>query len=399
MKTPDHELLRPQILQTARLQARKILENAWRGDYCFPNNNHYRHLWLWDSSFHALAWAAFGDERGVIELESIFSSQLEDGFVPHMRYAGPTGHHGPLKDRSSFTQPPIYAHAAKALKDAGVKVPDKLYDNIGAGLLWLLTERRDAKTGLLYVVHPWETGQDDSPRFDSWIDAPGYNLDAYWAFDRKLVHDAYYNSFGAAVGSNTFSVAPCGFNALVAHACMELSSATGDTLWQNRGRELAAAIDKHLWDEDLGLWVDKPLRGGGASCRDVVLDGVLPALVSPNLQRCVRALEKTTDVNVFGGRFGPAFVSRDHRQFEPDLYWRGPAWPQINYLVWQAACRKDLQGTQAEKQAPILGEALAAGAITSRFAEYWNPENATSLGATPQTWAAVVAHVALEYDS
>ena len=95
-----------------------VLRASWReaDGFCPPNPEVYPHQWLWDSCFHAIAWSALGDGgRGVRELTSCLDGQLDSGFVPHMRYLGPSANRGPLTDRSSFTQPPIYAHAARVL--------------------------------------------------------------------------------------------------------------------------------------------------------------------------------------------------------------------------------------------------------------------------------------------
>ena len=114
---------------TTRLQQRAldILEAHWRPDvgYCVPNPAVYPHQWLWDSAFHAVAWARLGDPRGVVELSSLFDGRLECGMVPHMRY-GPTrpaAWLGPLEATSSITQPPMFGHAIAELVRSGFEVP------------------------------------------------------------------------------------------------------------------------------------------------------------------------------------------------------------------------------------------------------------------------------------
>ena len=107
--------------ELVRACSKRVLEQAWNADrgYCVPNRRSYPHLWLWDSCFHAIAWFAFGDDRGLRELEAVFAGQLPDGFLPHMRYGRRTYARGPLPSVSSFTQPPVYARALKAASDAG----------------------------------------------------------------------------------------------------------------------------------------------------------------------------------------------------------------------------------------------------------------------------------------
>jgi hypothetical protein len=106
---------------TLRRRAQEILDDHWdeeRG-YSYPHRGTYPHQWLWDSCFTAIVRAGLGDRRALSELRTALSGQLADGFVPHMRYAGPTIGRGPLTGVSSFTQPPVYAHAARVLDRRG----------------------------------------------------------------------------------------------------------------------------------------------------------------------------------------------------------------------------------------------------------------------------------------
>ena len=58
----------------------------------------------------------------------------------------------------------MYGHAVAELRRRGIDVPDELAERAHAGLRFLVRERaRDPESGLITVVHPWETGCDDSP--------------------------------------------------------------------------------------------------------------------------------------------------------------------------------------------------------------------------------------------
>ena len=152
------------ILQRALAARRGLLR---------PQSRRYPHQWLWDSAFHAVAWARLGDERGVEELSSLLDGQLECGMVPHMRYGPtpPTAWLGPLPATSSITQPPMFGHAIAELVRSGFEVPDDDLVRATRALRWVLDTRRDA-SGLIFIVHPWEAGNDHAPRWDGW-GAPG----------------------------------------------------------------------------------------------------------------------------------------------------------------------------------------------------------------------------------
>lgn len=368
----------------ARQGARDVLSGSWReaDGFCPPNPTVYPHQWLWDSCFQAIAWAALDDARAARELESCLSGALESGFVPHMRYLGPSSGRGPLAQTSSFTQPPIYAHAARYLLDRGLRVDTA---PIEAGLDWLWDSRL-TDDGLVVIVHPWESGSDDSPRWDSWVGLTDYDHAASSAWDRDLVAATDFDSFGAAVWSSDFVCAPAAFNSFVAHAAAETYHLTRDPLWERRSKELAAAIDVHLWDESTGLWIDKAIVGGGDSVTIPTLDGVLGALCTDNAGKAERALAHLSDPGMFGTAHGLAFVPPAHDRYDPNEYWRGPAWPQLNYMAGVAARRWGNEGLYRDIARKSVHAALESG-----FSEYWNPETGRGLGAIPQGWAALAA--------
>jgi hypothetical protein len=385
-----------QTPEEIRAGAAALLESHWdqqRG-HTYPNLSTYPHQWLWDSCFAAICWDAVGrPDRGLRELTNAMSAQFPDGFVPHIRYAGIGGGRGPRTDVSSYTQPPIHAHAARVLSRTQ-HISADLLDRIRRHLEWLWTRRRTAD-GLLFVVHPWETGVDDCPRWDSW--AAGFLGFADWRdvvwtresftrLDLWLVMQTEFDADGEAVGSQVFAAAPSGFNALTAHAAREYAALSGDTLWADRATELAEAIDARMWNPQTGLWSDVPLVGGGEDCHVPTLDGVLPALVTADTERAAAAVGQLADPNRFAAPFGVAVVARDHPTCDPGGYWRGGAWMQMNYLARLTAQRCG----RADIAEQIAAVSMAAVEHT-RFAEYWNIETGEGLGAIPLTWSALVA--------
>ena len=369
-----------------------MLEAAWDDErgYSYPNPTVYPHQWLWDSCFHSIAWAALGDQRAVKELEAVFEGQLASGFVPHMRYAEPSQYRGPLDDRSGYTQPPVYGHALAVGVRSGLAVPDALIARVGAAYDYLWRERR-TQDGLLRIVHPWEAGADDSPRWDGWIGSTEWNRELWTGFDLELVGLTAFEETGEATGNERFEAAPAAFNAIAAHGMRELASVGGDQRWRERADELSAAIDDRLWEDDEGLWSDHAVVGPDDSVGVPTLDGALPALSTNDAVLANRALDQLANPDRFAAPYGLAYVAPDHPTYRPDLYWRGAAWPQLNHLARVAA----LRWGRAE-----LAEDIAAmtrrGAIASGFSELWDPETGEARGAVPQTWAALAAVDAID---
>lgn len=362
--------------------ARRILDAAWRVDgaagFCVPNPTTYPWQWLWDSCFHAVVWAHLGDERAVLELTAALSDQGVDGFVPHLRYPGDEpGPHAELWGRphtSSITQPPMYGHAVAELTRLGLTVPAAVVDRATLGLRFLLERRRRSPGGLVELCHPWESGCDDSPRWDSTV-VGGWSPDRWFDLKGALVASIEVSAAGSPLHNPRFAVGSVGFSAMVAWNALELASVTGDGEMAAAGRALAEALDDR-WDADLATWVDDgPTAGGSGRVRTV--DALLPLLVAPR----PAGFAPLVDPAAFRAPFGPTGVHRAEPTFAPRSYWRGSSWPQLTYLLWLAATRSG-----REAVAGSLAGSLAAGASASGFAEHWDADTGEGLGARPQSW-------------
>lgn len=366
-------------------EARRILEQAWRDDdaggFCVPNPTTYPWQWLWDSCFHAVVWAHLGDERAAVELRSALSAQDAEGFVPHLRYGDGPHPHALLWGRteaSTITQPPMYGHAVAELTRLGMDVDEEVVDRASRGLRFLLERRRRSPGGLVELCHPWESGCDDSPRWDDTV--PGDRThDAWFALKGELVGCIERSAGGAPLHNPAFPIGSAGFSALVAWNGRELAAVTGDDALRRQAEELAEAVDAR-WDPSLATWVDDgPTSGGSGRIR--TLDALLPTLVAPRPE----ALAALTDPSAFGAVCGPRGVHRREASYEPATYWRGPAWPQLTYLLWVAATSSGDDAT-----AGSLARSMVTGAVASGFAEYWEPDTGSALGAVPQTWSTLV---------
>ncbi len=371
-------------------QARAILEAAWRSEdddrgFCVPHAVTYPWQWLWDSCFHAVVWTHLGDARAVAELRAALGAQDADGFVPHLRYVGGPEPHRDLWGRpatSSITQPPMYGHAIATVQRAGADLDDELVERGVAGLRFLLERRRRSAAGLVELCHPWESGCDDSPRWDgvlseAWTPARWYDAKG------ALVATIERSGAGAPLHNPAFAVGSVGFSALVAWNARELAGVTGDDGLRAAGDDLAAAIDAR-WDAEALTWVDDgPTRSAGVR----TLDALLPALVCPR----PAALAQLRDPSAFHAPFGPRGLHRAEPAYEPDRYWRGSAWPQLTYLLWVASGAVGDHDTSA-----ALSRSFVAGAAATGFAEHWNPETAAPLGAVPQSWTTLASVVAAD---
>jgi hypothetical protein len=363
--------------------ARAVLEAAWDpAGYTAPSPERYPWQWLWDSCFHAIVWAELGDDRGLVELARLLDGRDADGFVPHVLYAPHPSPHATFwgrDDASSITQPPMHGHALAELDRRGVDVPERLLDASADALRFLLRVRHRHPSGLVRLCHPWESGADDSPRWDHWY-GPTHVADDVFRVKGELLAAVDRMPGGAPVDNAGFDVASASFNALVVFNGRELVGLTGDERLRADVDELADALEER-WDAGLRTWVDAGASAGGSG-RARTLDALVGALVSRHDDRVAAVLADAVDASAYGGSCGPAGVHRHEPSFDPGSYWRGSSWPQLTYLLWVAATRAGRVSEVAALQA-----SMSAGVARSGWAEHWHPDDGSARGAVPQSWA------------
>jgi hypothetical protein len=367
---------------------RTMMEAHWRPPgFTVPNARTYPWQWLWDSCFHAVIWAHLGEaDRARTELACVFRHQDPSGFVPHLSYWGDDRHGGfwGRREASSITQPPMYGHAVATLARLGIEVDPELIERCRRGLRHLLDDRRH-RSGLVALLHPWESGADNSPRWDHWCPG-GFDVGRWFERKGELLASIERGPTGVPIGNRGFAVGSVSFSALVAWNARELGSIIDDRPLAHGASELADLLTDR-WDRTLRTWID-----AGDSEQDSgrirTLDALLPLLVDDRTESVDGVLGQLTEPDAFGAPFGPRGVHRAEPTFARRTYWRGPAWPQLTYLLHRAADAAGRAPAAAE-----LGRLLERGAAASGLAEYWDAEEGTGLGAIPQSWSGLAVAV------
>ncbi len=360
---PEHEI-------ELESHVRSLMNAHWHSaGFTVPSPTTYPQQFLWDSCFHSIIWAALGDDRCLVELESLFARQHASGFVPHMGYEdhpedsvefwGTAG-------SSSITQPPMYGHVLVELSARGFDISEDLLESAVLGLRYLL-ERRTHSSGLVRIVHPWESGMDNSPRWDSWCEAP-WTQQNWHRVKGELAMSLVRDAAGAAYDNPGFDVGSAGFTALTVWNAECLARLLGSNPFGGRLGDLREALLRS-YDPEADSFVDAGRVSGAA----LTLDGLFPGLLLGHGD----AREQLRSKKAFGGRYGPAFVHRGYETFDPVAYWRGSAWPQMTYLC----------GRLAPDLWPVMRRQLRRGAFRSGLAEHWRSDTGEGLGAVPLSWA------------
>ena len=413
-----------------RRDAVRTLVGNWRGGSTVPTPTLYPHQWSWDSAFNAIGWAHVAPRRAWAELSGLLGAQWGDGRVPQIVfdsavpedayfpgpwYWRPMPPSGPPPGvwTSGIVQPPMHAVAALAVAERDPSGLRRLYPRLVRWHDYLWQRRRVERYGLVAIVHPWESGLDNSPAWDAPLaQVPAVDVPAIAAYRRDLLHswsahrptnDDYarytllvreYRDGGYADRLDTlrFCVLDPLMNAVYAWASLalaEIAVRVGDDPAPHRTRaaQLTEAIQKHLWSPAQGMFSALDVRTGSLQPVRTV-SGLMPLLL-PGLDRArAEALTSTLTGPAFRLSTGSIGVP-SYDLTAPDLdlsrYWRGPTWASTNWLVWrglQAAGRPDLAGVLAADMV-----SLAAGA---GLREYFDPTTGAGLGGAEFTWTAAL---------
>ena len=400
-----------------------ILRENDRGEYTVPTKGLYPFQWNWDSCLTALGQRHFDEARAWTEIDALFAHQWPCGMVPHIvfhkmddgYFPGPdvwaTGRPVPT---SGITQPPVAGFALKRLFDratdrtAAEARARALLPKIAAWHRWFHATRDPAGEGLVAILHPWESGRDNSVDWDAPFNrvptegiAPYTRRDTQHAdpahrptkeqYDRYLWLVEHFRALNWDTtklhDASPFQVVDPGFNAILIRSCADLADlaeALGEPALAAENRDLAArglAAMESLWSPDHGQYLCRD-RVTGALIDSPSVGGLLAAFCAIPPARA-KAIAATIESH--GTRFRVASHPPQAAEFDAKRYWRGPVWLVVNYMIADGLARAG----QADASARITTSSLDL-IRENGFAEYYDPQTGAPLGGGRFTWTAAM---------
>ena len=323
---------------------------------------------------------------------------------------------------SGVVQPPVHATAAlhvyrHAQDEATAKeFLGRLFPKLKAWHEYLHRERDPEGEGLVYIRHPWESGMDNSPMWDSIMERiqlrpdelPRYRrADIHFVASRDRPLDAAYDRFVYLVKlfadrdydearireDCPFVVQDVLFNALLCQADKDLAQIArvlGEDAspFEGRAQKTAHAINKKLWDEQHGIYLDFDLASG-RMLEVYVAPNFVPLYAGiPDEERARRMVEslQTTGFGLSDENLTPVpSYDRYGFAFLPTQYWRGPVWVNINWFLMRG-----LERYGYEEQAERLGETIISLCRDQGFYEYYDPTTGFGHGSDLFSWTAAL---------
>ena len=266
-----------------------------------PDRWPHRHMWLWDSAFHAIGMRNYKPSLARQLISAMFDIQQPDGFIPLSGC--------PFSFNEIRTQPPVLGLAMKLVNESE-SAPEwiaELAPKLEKYLEWLMRNRDTDGYGLLEWAiganadcRSGESGMDNSPRFDGAIqlDAPDFN--AYFASECEILAEF-------------------------------LPEKRED--WLGHHDRICKLMNERLWSPEQGLYVDYDVAGNRRT--DILASsGFLPLICgAPSQEQAEQMAAHLTNPETFGTPLRvPSIAAKNKEAYKKDM-WRGPVWTNINFLI------------------------------------------------------------------
>jgi hypothetical protein len=271
-----------------------------------------------------------------------------------------------------------------------------------------LRRRRSGASGLVRIVHPWESGMDNSPFWDAPLAAVPDTFDddiprpdllhadeshrpSNDEYAKYLYLAARYRDHGCddADPGAPFLVEDPAVNALLARSELALAvmaEALGHdpAVHRTNAQQTTDALEQ-LWDPELGSYAARDAITGSLQQFRTV-SGLVPLLL-PSLAHTEELL-KTLNGPHF--RLGETALVPSHdltaETFDSSRYWRGPSWFNTAWLIAEALQERGFHG-----EARALAESMAELAVRHDFPEYVDPYSGDPRGTLRFSWTAALS--------
>lgn len=212
-----------------------------------PTKVHYNWFWLWDSGLQAVGLSEIDPATAEEVIATVMAPQGPKGFLAHMTNED-------LVSLTPHSQSPVFGWAAARVAE---RDPDPvrrrafIEEMVNRGeqfLAWWEAERDNDGDGLFEFLSQDEGGWDNSPRMN-YVD--------------PILFIPYLGSLGEVIASKTRPLDAVDLNAWIylyyramADWSAELGDPSGAAGWMARAGALSEAIDRILWSDARGCWLD-----------------------------------------------------------------------------------------------------------------------------------------------
>eukprot|EP00897_Mesotaenium_endlicherianum_P000330 jgi/Mesen1/10298/ME000079S09719 len=384
-------------------------------------------VWNWDSAIVAAGWAVFDEARAWEEVATLMQGQWDDGMVPSILFHKEADTYFPGPEiwgtaenpskTTGISQPPVAAMSVRFLyehaeqPELAQRKIEELFPKLLAYHRWWYKARDPEGRGVVAILHPWESGMDNSPAWDDAMQFPVGGFPAYTRRDlnhvnpemrpTKDTYDHYltllylFKKTNFYDSNQLYHISPFRMTDLCVN-CI-LFRANRDLRWvaSKLGKhEVAAEIDgwldkgfagfQQLWDEEAGIFkCQDQLTGKLADA--AISAGFLPLFAGVATKEQAARMAANLERWLTMVRYGVPSTDPADPRFEPLRYWRGPVWIIINWMISNGLKHYgyfDLADRIKQDSLELTG--------TAGLLEYFDPVTGQGAGGHHFSWTAAM---------
>ncbi len=404
--------------------AQKILIGNRKKGYTLPTNNKlYPAQWNWDSAFIALGYSYFNLNFALKEIKTLLDGQWKDGMIPHILFHNTDTNYYPNhtawncgnKIRSSgITQPPVLVSILKQIIDKNKitniqkKEIKKFIIKIKKSHEWFIKYRDPKKTGLVSILHPWESGYDNSSLWDEPMKKVKIEKNIqYKRADNKVVNPEHrplnidYDRYVTIKNdlrkkkydpkkifkTSLFNVVDIGFNSIFLKSNKDLI-----ILLKKFNLDSSTIINYvKITEKNILKYFDKKKQT--FFCFDLRNKKkiFIPSITNYLILYADIKNSKINDILIknlkkhnLKEKYFFSSIKPNHKSFEEKRYWRGPVWINCNWFIHKGLMNKD------EKYSNKIKERTIRLVEKKGFHEYYSCKNGKPMGANNFSWSAAL---------
>jgi hypothetical protein len=404
--------------------AQKILIGNRKRGYTLPTNNKlYPAQWNWDSAFIALGYSYFNLNFALKEIKTLLDGQWKDGMIPHILFHNTNTNYYPNhtawncgnKIRSSgITQPPVLASILKEIIDKNKitkiqkKEIKKFVIKIKKSHEWFIKNRDPKKTGLVSILHPWESGYDNSSLWDEPMNKVKIEKNIqYKRADNKVINPEHrplnidYDRYVTIKNdlrkkkydpkkifkTGLFNVVDIGFNSIFLKSNKDLI-----ILLKKFNLDSSTIINYiKITEKNILKYFDKKKQT--FFCFDLRNKKkiFIPSITNYLILYADIKNSKINDILIknlkkhnLKEKYFFSSIKPNHKSFEEKRYWRGPVWINCNWFIYKGLMNKD------EKYSNKIKERTVRLVEKKGFHEYYSCKNGKPMGANNFSWSAAL---------
>jgi len=412
-------------------QARNILQKNDRGGYTVPTARLYPYQWNWDSAFVALGFLTFDRDRAWREVELLLEGQWQNGMIPSIifRRDDPDYFPGPSVwqtqtacesvppiPSTGISQPPVLASIVLTMVQSGNEDDERrakaIFDQVLKSHRWYQNERLSSVSNGVITVHPWETGRDNCPDWEPGLETmdidpklPHYERqDTRHANPEQRPSKEQYDKFISMVkygreqnwnqkkitADGPFRMADPGIHFILLRAHRDLLTLAKLLKQTDAITEIETFVANgvsatdYFWNSAVGAFTARNIVNGefsngvtSASALCFYADAGTENQRSKTIDNLMRISDKV--------RYMLPSWDPDAQGFDPQRYWCGPVWPQMNYII-----SRGLEEQGYDILADKIRRDLLSLIEQSGFRECFNPLSGEGCLGDDFSWTAAI---------